>query len=117
MADHLLEIASQPAHVWSTSSEKYDGSTHSASSSKVGAAARRHPSVASHARRQSAAPLTTILTQFEVLCKREARNVMRDKSLLIAHIAVASVIGVFVGGIYYQTDTTIAGFQVCLIYV
>lgn len=30
------------------------------------------------------------------------------------HNAVAAIVGVFVGGLYFQVDTTISGFQVSL---
>lgn len=35
----------------------------------------------------------------------------RDKTLLIAHVALACILGVFAGGLYYQVGVTIAGFQ------
>ncbi|KAF8333578.1 uncharacterized protein EI90DRAFT_3052451 [Cantharellus anzutake] len=54
---------------------------------------------------------TAFLTQFEVLCAREWKNLLRDKSLFLLHIAAASILGVFCGALYFQTKTTIAGFQ------
>ncbi|KAG6816110.1 hypothetical protein H0H87_008567 [Tephrocybe sp. NHM501043] len=54
---------------------------------------------------------TTFLTQLEVLAGREWKILRRDKTLFLTHVAVASVLGVFCGGLYYKTDTTIAGFQ------
>ncbi|KXN92002.1 ATP-binding cassette sub-family G member 2 [Leucoagaricus sp. SymC.cos] len=54
---------------------------------------------------------TTFLTQFQYLSGREWKILRRDKSLFITHLAVACVLGVFCGGLYYQTDETIAGFQ------
>lgn len=35
----------------------------------------------------------------------------RDKSLLIAHIGLACILGVFAGGLYFDVDITISGFQ------
>jgi len=35
----------------------------------------------------------------------------RDKTLFWTHISVACVLGVFCGGLYFNTDDTIAGFQ------
>lgn len=35
----------------------------------------------------------------------------RDKTLLIAHVVLACILGVFAGGLYYQVGVTIAGFQ------
>jgi len=54
---------------------------------------------------------TTFLTQIEVLSGREWRNLKRDKTLLVAHIFFACILGVFAGGLYYQVNLTIAGFQ------
>ncbi|TFK45642.1 hypothetical protein OE88DRAFT_1669039 [Heliocybe sulcata] len=53
----------------------------------------------------------TFLTQLEVLSGREWKILKRDKSLFVTHVAVASVLGVFCGGLYYQTGTSIPGFQ------
>ncbi|KAI0373206.1 hypothetical protein BV20DRAFT_963012 [Pilatotrama ljubarskyi] len=53
----------------------------------------------------------TFLTQLEVLWGREWKILRRDKTLFFAHIAIACVLGVFCGGLYFDTDTTIAGFQ------
>ncbi|KAF9501097.1 hypothetical protein BDN71DRAFT_1439338 [Pleurotus eryngii] len=54
---------------------------------------------------------TTFLTQLEILCGREMKILRRDYTLFFTHIAVASVLGVFCGGLYFQTGITIAGFQ------
>ncbi|EIW60918.1 uncharacterized protein TRAVEDRAFT_166013 [Trametes versicolor FP-101664 SS1] len=53
----------------------------------------------------------TFLTQLEVLSGREWKILRRDKTLFFAHIAIACVLGVFCGGLYYHTGITIAGFQ------
>ncbi|KZO95147.1 hypothetical protein CALVIDRAFT_555853 [Calocera viscosa TUFC12733] len=53
----------------------------------------------------------TFLTQLQVLSGREWKNLCRDISLFVAHLAVAIVLGVFTGGLYYKTGITIAGFQ------
>jgi energy-coupling factor transporter ATP-binding protein EcfA2 len=74
---------------------------------------------------------TSFLTQVEVLSGREWRNLKRwvwgsmrvvwdvghaadgrrDKTLLVAHVLLACVLGVFAGGLYYKVGVTIAGFQ------
>ncbi|KIP10262.1 hypothetical protein PHLGIDRAFT_101348 [Phlebiopsis gigantea 11061_1 CR5-6] len=54
---------------------------------------------------------TTFLTQLEVLSGREWKILRRDLTLFATHIVVASVLGVFVGGLYFNTGITIAGFQ------
>ncbi|KAH9857541.1 hypothetical protein C2E23DRAFT_804715 [Lenzites betulinus] len=53
----------------------------------------------------------TFLTQLEVLSGREWKILRRDKTLFFAHIAIACVLGVFCGGLYFHTGITIAGFQ------
>ncbi|KAG1736895.1 uncharacterized protein EDB91DRAFT_1141561 [Suillus paluster] len=53
----------------------------------------------------------TFLTQVQVLCGREWKVLRRDKTLFFTHVGVACVLGVFCGGLYYQTGLTIAGFQ------
>ena len=58
-------------------------------------------------------PHTTLLTQFEVLSRREFMNLKRDWSLIVMHSLVAVIVGLFVGGMYFKVDTTISGFQVC----
>ncbi|KAJ3891331.1 hypothetical protein GG344DRAFT_77017 [Lentinula edodes] len=54
---------------------------------------------------------TTFLTQLEYLSGREWKVLRRDKTLFFTHVAVAAVLGVFCGGLYFNIDTTIAGFQ------
>lgn len=54
---------------------------------------------------------TTFLTQLSVLSSREWRNLRRDKTLFLAHFALAVVVGAFAGGLYFKVDTSIAGFQ------
>jgi hypothetical protein len=54
---------------------------------------------------------TTFLTQIEVLSGREWRNLRRDKTLLVAHLLFACILGAFAGGLYFQINLTIAGFQ------
>ncbi|QRW00883.1 ATP-dependent permease [Ceratobasidium sp. AG-Ba] len=53
----------------------------------------------------------TFLTQVEVLCGREWKNLKRDKTLFFMHLAVACVLGLFTGGLYFHVKTTISGFQ------
>ncbi|WVQ65812.1 uncharacterized protein L199_003990 [Kwoniella botswanensis] len=54
---------------------------------------------------------TTFLTQVEILSGREWRNLKRDKTLLVAHIFLSCLVGIFAGGLYYKVGITIAGFQ------
>ena len=63
-------------------------------------------------KQRNSKPITTYLTQFQLLSHREFLNLKRDWSLVLMHNAVAAVVGVFVGGLYFNVDTTISGFQV-----
>ncbi|GAA5899496.1 hypothetical protein JCM8208_000574 [Rhodotorula glutinis] len=56
-------------------------------------------------------PQTTVLTQIEVLAKREARNLVRDRGALVMHLVVLPLVALFVGGMYFKVDLTIGGFQ------
>ncbi|BEI90825.1 uncharacterized protein CcaverHIS019_0308950 [Cutaneotrichosporon cavernicola] len=56
-------------------------------------------------------PATTFLTQLGVLATREWRMLMRDKTLLLTHVLISAIIGVFAGGLYFNVNLTIAGFQ------
>ncbi|KAE9395118.1 ABC transporter [Gymnopus androsaceus JB14] len=53
----------------------------------------------------------TFLTQLQYLSGREWKILRRDKTLFFTHVAVAAVLGVFCGGLYFNISTTIAGFQ------
>ncbi|PPQ63344.1 hypothetical protein CVT24_006717 [Panaeolus cyanescens] len=53
----------------------------------------------------------TFLTQLQYLCGREWKNLKRDRSLFLTHLVVSAILGVFCGGLYFDTDITIAGFQ------
>ncbi|KAI0042833.1 hypothetical protein FA95DRAFT_513015 [Auriscalpium vulgare] len=59
----------------------------------------------------SAGCVAAFLTQLEVLAGREWKIMRRDKTLVLTHVGVACVLGVFCGGLYFNTDDTIAGFQ------
>ncbi|KAF5386697.1 hypothetical protein D9615_001976 [Tricholomella constricta] len=51
---------------------------------------------------------TTFLTQLQ---SDAIPSAIRDKTLFFTHVVVSSILGVFCGGLYFKTDTTIAGFQ------
>lgn len=42
---------------------------------------------------------------------RLTTRIYSDKTLLIAHIGLACILGVFAGGLYFRVDITISGFQ------
>ncbi|KAF9105647.1 hypothetical protein BGX27_009508 [Mortierella sp. AM989] len=54
---------------------------------------------------------TSFLTQLRVIMKRNFQTLIRDKSLLILHSAVAVILGVFIGGLYFKVPMNLAGFQ------
>ncbi|RUS20021.1 hypothetical protein BC937DRAFT_86556 [Endogone sp. FLAS-F59071] len=56
-------------------------------------------------------PKTSFLTQFSLISARNWQNLVRNKALLFTHVIVAIVLGVFIGGLYYQSPVSIAGFQ------
>ncbi|BGP51257.1 hypothetical protein JCM10450v2_007186 [Rhodotorula kratochvilovae] len=56
-------------------------------------------------------PRTTALTQVEALAKRQTRELVRDRGLLLMHNLVLPLVALFVGGMYYQVDLSIGGFQ------
>ncbi|KAJ3300315.1 hypothetical protein HK104_002134 [Borealophlyctis nickersoniae] len=51
------------------------------------------------------------LTQLTVLLERSWKNLMRRPVLLGSHVGLSIVLGVFVGGLYFKSDTTLAGIQ------
>lgn len=112
IADHLLDIASEApsglpsGHEAMMSTDMLPESLmEKASDSVVDLAVLNSTAPA----KQKCA--TTFLTQFEVLSSREWRNLKRDKTLFVAHFLLFSVVGLFAGGLYFQVDLTIAGFQ------
>ncbi|GBE82781.1 Probable ATP-dependent [Sparassis crispa] len=131
VADYLLEVASDPPVglfqcIKSVNTRSRDDAE-KASSSEVlasgddaekGNASRSLPPLPAiaapkHKRTHRLGPkyATTFLTQLEVLSGREWKILRRDYTLFFAHIAVACVLGVICGGLYYQTGVSIAGFQ------
>ncbi|KAJ1018106.1 hypothetical protein NDA16_004973 [Ustilago loliicola] len=55
--------------------------------------------------------MASFMTQFATLCRRNFITARRDPGGAIAHIVGAVVIGLIVGGCFYQVKLTIAGFQ------
>ncbi|KAJ3167225.1 hypothetical protein HK101_011808 [Irineochytrium annulatum] len=51
------------------------------------------------------------LTQFSALTRRSTRNLIRTPSLLLAHMLIAIVLGAFVGGLYFRSDSSLGGIQ------
>ncbi|KAJ3222772.1 hypothetical protein HK099_001940 [Clydaea vesicula] len=53
----------------------------------------------------------SFLTQFQQLSIRSARVLYRQKTLLLAHVGVALLLGIIIGGFYFRITNTFAGFQ------
>ncbi|KAF9920830.1 hypothetical protein FBU30_009214 [Linnemannia zychae] len=54
---------------------------------------------------------TSFLTQLRVIMIRSLQNLIRNRSLLVLHLAVAIALGIFVGGLYFKVPMNLAGFQ------
>ncbi|KIY64126.1 hypothetical protein CYLTODRAFT_493393, partial [Cylindrobasidium torrendii FP15055 ss-10] len=106
VADYLLDVASEPPLVLL-------GRNNSAGSSSIekGDKPQAISKESEGSGRASTGCPTTFLTQLECLCGREWKVLNRDKTLFIAHLAISCILGLFCGGLYYQTGLTIAGFQ------
>ncbi|KAK4054896.1 hypothetical protein OIV83_000820 [Microbotryomycetes sp. JL201] len=104
-ADHLLDIASE------TVLSPHEPSTSSKAGSEEHAVHKLSPASESSSLKIDRRSPATMFTQFEVLAQREMLNLKRDWTSATMHIVVSALVGLFVGGIYYQVDTTIGGFQ------
>ncbi|KZT24034.1 hypothetical protein NEOLEDRAFT_1095007 [Neolentinus lepideus HHB14362 ss-1] len=115
VADYLLEIASDPSvGLFKASASSIETSEREKDVADLEANEKNYERVGVGRRSGGTACVATFLTQLEVLSGREwkiLKRSFRDKSLFITHVTVASVLGVFCGGLYYQTGTSIAGFQ------
>ncbi|ORX99568.1 hypothetical protein K493DRAFT_212395 [Basidiobolus meristosporus CBS 931.73] len=58
-----------------------------------------------------AQPATAFLTQFYLLSKRNFLVLIRNQGLMLTHFAAAIILGVIVGGLYWQISVDLAGFQ------
>ncbi|KAF8510676.1 ABC-2 type transporter-domain-containing protein, partial [Hysterangium stoloniferum] len=129
VADWLLDVASEPGHTGIASSSEVREKSSSLRSRVDGNASASGDNVAkgnSQEKLQRRKYATTFLTQFEVLSGMTfQRHILsewvlasrlltwfnRDKTLFLAHVGIAAVLGVFVSGLYFKTGTTIPGFQ------
>ncbi|KAK0227794.1 hypothetical protein IW262DRAFT_1347231 [Armillaria fumosa] len=121
VADYLLEVASDPplaliqqarSRDVSDSPDKAEGTSHSNTSViEVSTSLEKGLLAAPAVKRAQPTYATTFLTQLQRLSGREWKILRRDKSLFLTHLGIACVLGVFCGGLYYQTGISIAGFQ------
>ncbi|KAJ3119576.1 hypothetical protein HK100_000246 [Physocladia obscura] len=51
------------------------------------------------------------LTQITELVGRAFKHLIRTPSLLLAHLSLSIILGVFIGGVYYHSDDSISGVQ------
>ncbi|KAI0263756.1 hypothetical protein BC834DRAFT_924835 [Gloeopeniophorella convolvens] len=103
IADHLLDLAhAPPAQGSSTSINKEAVAVVEHGTQERGGTFSRLAGPKSAA---------AFLTQLQVLAGREWKILRRDKTFFLAHIVISALLGVFCGGLYFQTGTTIAGFQ------
>ncbi|KAL2918422.1 hypothetical protein HK105_201822 [Polyrhizophydium stewartii] len=54
---------------------------------------------------------TSFLTQLSTLLRRSRRHFWRKPGLFFAHTAIALVLGVFMGGLYWKSDSSLGGIQ------
>jgi hypothetical protein len=125
IATYLLDFASDPPAALVASWNVRESVAHDVSAQTTNNVEATTPTL-----RTSNCPPTTFLTQFQVLSSREYKNLMRDKTLFLAHLCVALALGVLcgksrfqicyvspdssfiaTGGLYFKTGITIAGFQ------
>lgn len=121
VADYLLEIASvAPAELFSSSrvmestvnqSQDFSGPSASPTADEKPAGAADVEALSNRSKPSRGGYATTFLTQFQVLCGREWKIIRRDKTLFLTHVTIAAILGVFCGGLYFDTGITIAGFQ------
>ncbi|KAJ7063611.1 hypothetical protein C8F01DRAFT_1133693 [Mycena amicta] len=123
VADYLLEVASDPplalfkiptANSSSDAGNDLEKGSAPATNDEPSLSEKRTPAVHGQTSVQQVVKAnctTTFLTQLEYLSGREWKILQRDKTLFFTHVGIAAVLGVFCGGLYYQTGISIAGFQ------
>ncbi|KAJ9475372.1 putative ATP-dependent permease (putative) [Pseudozyma hubeiensis] len=124
VADHLLKIASAPDASSRTSvvgekglQEKTSNLSAEGSTGQEGAPPRssnQGTAVTAGApweKTVGGSSMASFMTQFITLSRRNFITARRDPGGALAHIVGAVVIGLIVGGCFYQVKLTIAGFQ------
>ncbi|KAI9011119.1 hypothetical protein BC832DRAFT_590367 [Gaertneriomyces semiglobifer] len=97
-----------------TGEESITSLTAKKDASKKSSLPRRRSSVSTfHDRELSAEPRHTVgfITQLMVLTGRSWKTLWRQPMLWATHLGISCVLGAFVGGLYWQTDTSLAGIQ------
>ncbi|KAI9508809.1 hypothetical protein F5148DRAFT_1351131 [Russula earlei] len=105
VADHLLDLAHESSSQKDSSSFNKESGTVTTNPPTV---TERGSAFKKLAKLRSAA---AFLTQLQVLAGREWKVLRRDKTFFLAHIMISAALGLFVGGLYWKTGDSIAGFQ------
>ncbi|KAF8951314.1 hypothetical protein BGZ52_012494 [Haplosporangium bisporale] len=95
------EGSNERSYETSVRMEEFESNSSTASLSEGGPAGKKKKTVYP----------TSFLTQLRTIMKRNLQTLIRDKSLLVLHLAVAIVLGVFIGGLYFKVGMDLAGFQ------
>ena len=123
VADHLLKIAFSPDASMPTSACSEKPLREKTSNLSSEGAAKRDAILASSRggiavaagesweKTVGGSSMASFMTQFATLCRRNFITARRDPGAALAHIVGAAVIGLTVGGCFYQVKLTIAGFQ------
>ncbi|KWU44583.1 ABC transporter [Rhodotorula sp. JG-1b] len=110
-ADFMLDIASDPPAAFLPLRPALTDRKSSYASASSAFVPRMFLRNSNALQRQDRKPTTVALTQVEALLGRQSKQLVRDPTLLLMHNILAVIVGVIVGGMYFQVKTTIGGFQ------
>ncbi|KAJ3391242.1 hypothetical protein HDU84_006306 [Entophlyctis sp. JEL0112] len=125
IADHLLDLAVQVSHKDETPSQSSNSFLVNLGTSAIGLRKRKNVSRGFNETDAETAPAMYLdrrtiskrqyrvgfLTQLSELVNRAFTHLVRTPSLLLSHLSLAVILGVFVGGVYYHSDDSLAGLQ------
>ncbi|KAH9992457.1 hypothetical protein BJV77DRAFT_1060460 [Russula vinacea] len=111
VADHLLDLAHMPPPALPLPQQQQDSPSFDKESRAVVIDSTVNDRGGALKKLSSPTSAAAFLTQLEVLSGREWKVLRRDRTFFLAHIVVSALLGLFVGGLYWKTNDTIAGFQ------
>ncbi|KAK7035840.1 Abc transporter [Favolaschia claudopus] len=111
VADYLLDVASDPPPALFELQHEKEGEVSPGGTTPDTASMEKRAISAGEGSEQGTTSAAGKRSDLQYLCGREWKILRRDKSLFFTHVGVASILGVFCGGLYFQTGITIAGFQ------
>ncbi|KAJ3249108.1 hypothetical protein HDU78_007070 [Chytriomyces hyalinus] len=133
MADHLLDLAIQATrgsdgdHARDRSNAQSfmidigggklrkrktnSANDHHGSNLMARSAATAAPLLTDNVLREEPGVRVGFLTQLSELVGRSLKHLIRTPSLFLAHISLAVILGIFVGGVYFKSNDTISGVQ------